>query len=422
VALPPMGYPAAPGPGPSSYPPDPRYQERGYSSDPRYQSDPRSWPPEAPAPNGYPAQPDGRYPPPPFPAQDPRQYDDRRQFDDRRPPYDDRRQYDERRSYEERRQYEDQRAYDDQRQYGDRRPYPDPYYDGPPPPGRGGGYGADFYRYPSGPYPYGMGPPPPSSSSQQQSAPRQRTSIACRYCRKRKVIPTRIHPWALWPNFQTRANLILVRSAAAVTHTPPTANAPTATSFGSTAFSNPCRRILRPPLFPCRPFREECRREHHFTGRMASRCLQPQRGPRKAARIRIRRLTTPPRCIRRRGHHLRHTTRKMPGAGGRVRQRRSTARDRLRQTILMMTTLAGGLPFRSIATARHPQATTRISKAPMTGNGLPAPGIAALAGPCSHSRRCGTPRPVHRHRCSSPNLHRNKKASSKPLPAGTLTP
>lgn len=212
------------------------------------------------------------------------------------------------------------------------------------------------------------------------------------------------------------------RSAAAVTHTPPTANAPTATSFGSTAFSNPCRRILRPPLFPCRPFREECRREHHFTGRMASRCLQPQRGPRKAARIRIRRLTTPPRCIRRRGHHLRHTTRKMPGAGGRVRQRRSTARDRLRQTILMMTTLAGGLPFRSIATARHPQATTRISKAPMTGNGLPAPGIAALAGPCSHSRRCGTPRPVHRHRCSSPNLHRNKKASSNPLPAGTLTP
>jgi hypothetical protein len=176
-------------------------------------------------------------------------------------------------------------------------------------------------------------------------------------------------------------------------------------------------------LFPCRPFREECRREHHFTEHMASRCLQLQRGPRKAARIRIRRLTTPPRCIRRRGHHLRHTTRKMPGADGRVRQKRSTARDRLRQTILMTTTLVGDLPFRSIATARHPRATTtRTSKAPMTGNALPARAIAALAGPCNHSRRCGTPRPAHSHRCSSPNLRRNKKASRNPLPAGTLTP
>ncbi|KAL2150042.1 hypothetical protein VTH82DRAFT_7718 [Thermothelomyces myriococcoides] len=56
-----------------------------------------------------------------------------------------------------------------------------------PPAVRAGGYGPDYYRYPQpGPYSYGMaaaGLPP----SQQQSAPRQRTSIACRYCRKRKI-------------------------------------------------------------------------------------------------------------------------------------------------------------------------------------------------------------------------------------------
>ncbi|KAK4125123.1 hypothetical protein N657DRAFT_633024 [Parathielavia appendiculata] len=174
AALPPMPYPP---PGPT-YQPDSRYQERPYPSDPRYQSDPRSWPPE-PAPSGYPPPPDARYPAP-FPPQDPRQYDDRRQFDDRRP-------YDDRRQYEDRRQYDDQRLYDDQRQYGDRRGYSDPYYDPQQaPPGRGGGYGPDYYRYPPAPYPYGMGPPPPPPP-QQQSAPRQRTSIACRYCRKRKI-------------------------------------------------------------------------------------------------------------------------------------------------------------------------------------------------------------------------------------------
>ncbi|KAK4153713.1 hypothetical protein C8A00DRAFT_33530 [Chaetomidium leptoderma] len=185
AALPPMAYPP---PGPP-YQADPRYQERerGYPSDPRYPGEPlRSWPHDTPTPNAFPPQSDARYPPP-FPAQDPRQYDDRRQFDDRRP-YDDRRQFDDRRQYEDRRQYDDQRVYDDQRPYSDRRGgYPDPYYDGQQaPPGRGGGYPPDYYRYPPGPYPYGMGPPAPPSAS-QQSAPRQRTSIACRYCRKRKI-------------------------------------------------------------------------------------------------------------------------------------------------------------------------------------------------------------------------------------------
>ncbi|KAL2168074.1 hypothetical protein VTG60DRAFT_502 [Thermothelomyces hinnuleus] len=195
VALPPISsYPPS---GPS-YQADPRYPERSYTADPRYQSDPRSWQPEPPASNGYPPPPDARYPPqtdtryppqpdarypPPIPPQDPRQFDDRR-------PYEDRRQYDDRRQYEDRRQYDDQRMYDDQRQYGDRRPYPDPYYDAQQqPPARAGGYGPDYYRYPPpGPYSYGMPPPPPPPPPpSQQSAPRQRTSIACRYCRKRKI-------------------------------------------------------------------------------------------------------------------------------------------------------------------------------------------------------------------------------------------
>ncbi|KAK4133451.1 hypothetical protein BT67DRAFT_51168 [Trichocladium antarcticum] len=170
MPLPSMPFPP-PGPGPV-YPLDQRNQDRGYPTDPRYQSDPRSWPPEPPIPNGYPAQPDARFASS-FPPQDPRHFEDRR-------PYDDRRQYDDRRPYDDRRQY------DDQRQYNDRRTYPDPYYDAQQAAqGRPGGYGPDYYRFPQGPYPYVVGPPQPPS--QQQSAPRQRTSIACRYCRKRKI-------------------------------------------------------------------------------------------------------------------------------------------------------------------------------------------------------------------------------------------
>ena len=82
----------------------------------------------------------------------------------------------------------------------DQRPYAD-YYAAqgrpvsyPPPDPYGPHYGG--YRQPPGPA-YGQYPgdysrvgaqqPPP----QQQAAPRQRTSIACRYCRKRKVWETR---------------------------------------------------------------------------------------------------------------------------------------------------------------------------------------------------------------------------------------
>ncbi|KAK4102785.1 hypothetical protein N658DRAFT_422671 [Parathielavia hyrcaniae] len=176
AGLPPMAYPP---PGP--YPPDPRHQERPYPADPRYQPDPRNWPPGPPLP-------DARFPPAPIPAQDPRPYEERRQFDDRRP-YDDRRQHDDRRQYEDRRQYDDQSPYDDQRQYVDRRGgFVDPYYEPIAPPERGGGYPhpPDLYRYRPAQYPYGMGPPP-APPLHQQSAPRQRTSIACRYCRKRKI-------------------------------------------------------------------------------------------------------------------------------------------------------------------------------------------------------------------------------------------
>lgn len=73
--------------------------------------------------------------------------------------------------------------------YDDRRPpqytdYPPDYYyrqGGPPP----NGYPRDYRGPPPGSYPpdFGQGLGAPMA----QAAPRQRTSIACRYCRKRKV-------------------------------------------------------------------------------------------------------------------------------------------------------------------------------------------------------------------------------------------
>ncbi|KAM7201400.1 hypothetical protein V8F20_004864 [Naviculisporaceae sp. PSN 640] len=148
----------APPPPPSTYPSDPRY------SDPRYSRD-RGWAAEPPAnPNGYPP-PESRYPPPPpAPA-------DRGPYEDRSRPYEDPRQYDDR-----------SRAYE--------RPYPEPYYGGQvgqPEPQRGMPYSYGYsphaqqhaYQYP----PQQQAPPP----APPQAAPRQRTSIACRYCRKRKI-------------------------------------------------------------------------------------------------------------------------------------------------------------------------------------------------------------------------------------------
>lgn len=80
--------------------------------------------------------------------------------------------------------------------YGD--PYHPDYRQGPPPPRPYPEYGQPG----PGPHRYDYGPPPPPGAQRwdygqnpvpmPQAAPRQRTSIACRYCRKRKVCPD--HP------------------------------------------------------------------------------------------------------------------------------------------------------------------------------------------------------------------------------------
>lgn len=147
------------------YGPPPAAPGRGYPTDPRYAS--------PSAVNGYP--PPGQQPPPGQPQQylpplqpqsDPRSAyppppDQRGYYDDRRPPY-------------------------GQEPYGQ-----DPYYayyrGQPPPPGPP----PNGYRHPNGVYEYppvGPGGAPPLT----QAAPRQRTSIACRYCRKRKVCDLRV--------------------------------------------------------------------------------------------------------------------------------------------------------------------------------------------------------------------------------------
>jgi hypothetical protein len=137
-------------------PPPPSSGGRGYTHDPRYAS------PNAV--NGYPPPQGGQQPPasylPPMQSQDPRgaPY----------PPQDPRGPY-----------------------YDDRRGPPHP--DAPYPPD------AYFYRGPPGappngyprPHPGAYGPeyaqPGNAPPQMAQAAPRQRTSIACRYCRKRKV-------------------------------------------------------------------------------------------------------------------------------------------------------------------------------------------------------------------------------------------
>ncbi|SCO54682.1 uncharacterized protein FFNC_15624 [Fusarium fujikuroi] len=140
---------------------------RGYPADPRYAS------PNAV--NGYPPPghqpPPGQvqqYPPPLQPQSDPRSSayllpaPDQRgaHCDDRRPPY-------------------RQGAYNTDPNYA-------PYRRQPPPPGPLPLNGHPAYRHiPAGvcEYPVGHGSAPPLT----QAAPRQRTSIACRHCRKRKI-------------------------------------------------------------------------------------------------------------------------------------------------------------------------------------------------------------------------------------------
>ncbi|KAK5656516.1 hypothetical protein OQA88_4493 [Cercophora sp. LCS_1] len=176
----PGGYPPPPEPRyPGGYPaeqtrfseyPQPPTDHR-YSAQPSYGNDQRSWSSESPTnPNGYPPPgPGERGQLPPI-----RHPDDRARYDERRVMYD--------------------RPYEDRGRYEERRGYPEPpYYPGQPEPARGG-YGPPpdpYYAYRGG-YAYGPdyrqgGPPPAPPAPQPQAAPRQRTSIACRYCRKRKI-------------------------------------------------------------------------------------------------------------------------------------------------------------------------------------------------------------------------------------------
>ncbi|KAK1758354.1 hypothetical protein QBC47DRAFT_399266 [Echria macrotheca] len=186
------------------YPPESHSLPRAPVPDQRlHSSDQRSWASDSPTnPNGYPPPPpeNGRYLPPVQPGAEPPRMDEQQRlmeedqqrrfyaggsrYDDRRP-YDDRGPYDERSRFAESRPPYDAPGYD---QYYSRQPAM------PAQQVRGASYPADYYAYRAQPYPYGdyargapggvaPAPPPP----QQQAAPRQRTSIACRYCRKRKI-------------------------------------------------------------------------------------------------------------------------------------------------------------------------------------------------------------------------------------------
>lgn len=189
------------------------------------------------------------------------------------------------------------------------------------------------------------------------------------------------------------------------------ANAPTVTSCGSTASSSPCRPILPQHLFPCQPCPGACRREHRSTERTASHCLPPRDHLLKVALIlRTRRQNTPLPCIRRRGHTA-PTTRRTEGAAGRVRQKKSTARGRLLQTIPSTTTRADGRPSRSTATA--PLLIARFSKVPTIGIGLSRPTRTALAVPCHRNSSCEPRKPRHRRSHCSPSSRPNRTASRR---------
>lgn len=198
-------HPSAPGPAqapapPNGYPHDQRYPDQRFAAGQRYPHDPRGDPrgawtdaraqpnngygsPNPPPSGSYPpmsaTHPPGYAPPNPNPpaggfAPPSSQYP--------LPPV---------QAAQDQRPYDDRRPYDERAQYPDRGMPSDPYYQqGLPHQGRGG-YGADVYpyRYPPAPNynPYGPGAPTAPPQQPQQAAPRQRTSIACKYCRKRKI-------------------------------------------------------------------------------------------------------------------------------------------------------------------------------------------------------------------------------------------
>ncbi|KAI9163588.1 hypothetical protein HJFPF1_05206 [Paramyrothecium foliicola] len=143
---------------------------RGYAPDPRYAS------PNAV--NGYPAPGAQQAPPTYLPPLQP-------QSDPRSPGY---------APQDQRGGYYDERRPPPPPQYHEQYPQ-DPYYGRPPPQGPPmppNGYPRDYRGPPPPPgvY-YGQEYPPPGPggvpATMAQAAPRQRTSIACRYCRKRKI-------------------------------------------------------------------------------------------------------------------------------------------------------------------------------------------------------------------------------------------
>lgn len=189
------------------------------------------------------------------------------------------------------------------------------------------------------------------------------------------------------------------------------ANAQTATSSGLTAYSSRCHRIPRPPSSQCRPFRAEFRRGHRFTGPTANLYPLLPSQVSNLVLIRTRLPNTLPRCIHPRGlTHL--TTTRIPVVDEPGRQRRSTALGRLRQTIRLMTTPEGDLPFRSTATAPRPQFTTRTSRAPMTGTRLPRRIRTHPVAPSRHRRKCETRKPAHPRRSSSNNYSSSSSSRS----------
>ncbi|KAG9254128.1 uncharacterized protein F5Z01DRAFT_118278 [Emericellopsis atlantica] len=154
VSLPSMHDPRAPGYGP---PPG----SHGYPSDHRYASPSTTngYPPPPPPPG---QQPPGSYLPPPQQHPDPRAGQGYRAPE----PYPPGRQQ--------------PGPYGQEPQYR----HPDPYYYQQQPPGAPGPPPPAYYH--QGPYPQEYGPPQ-GGPQMPQAAPRQRTSIACKYCRKRKI-------------------------------------------------------------------------------------------------------------------------------------------------------------------------------------------------------------------------------------------
>ena len=152
----------------------------------------------------------------------------------------------------------------------------------------------DMYQGPP-PHQQQQPPPPPPPPHQQmpypqqhpnnvgfnQPAPRQRTAIACRYCRRRKVAA----PLSVMPSrklLSSHASRGRHRSDATASTPPPTAAAPTACASTRSASSHPCRRRRTPSCPPTPPTRTCATRaaasRRRRTGAAAA-CTRPSTAP-----------------------------------------------------------------------------------------------------------------------------------------------